>query len=615
MQGNECMKCVIMAGGRGTRIASIAKDIPKPMVKVCGKPVLEHEIESLREQGITEILITVSYLGDKIIDYFGDGSAYGVDIKYFCEKTPMGNAGALFVPEVREWLNDDFLLINADSIFCVDINRFISFHKTKGGLATIFSHPNSHPYDSGLIIADSDGKVEKWLTKEDSRPHFYENRVNAGIHILNCEVLDALQATVMTERVDLDRQILRPLAGTGKLFCYDSSEYVSDMGTPDRYEKVCRDFEKGIVKEKCLLNKQKAIFIDRDGTINKYVGFLKNINEFELLPDAAKAIKLINNSGYLAIVTTNQPVVARGDVTTDELKFIHNKMETLLGEEGSYVNAVYYCPHHPDSGYEGEIKELKIVCACRKPKPGMLISAAKDWNIDLSLSWIVGDGKNDIFAGKSAGCRTAFIGEERYGQDITGNTLYDCVKQILDESENGDIYEKMPDVVITNQKEEAAGRFHIKIKKFTKADKEYPYSFVDFKPGVVVLTLVDGMVYAINQYRPTIEKWVLELPAGAIEKGETPEQAVEREVLEETGCIVKELIPLGDTFASIGCTNERVYLYAAFCEIKEIAKYEDSEMIKPKIMTMDDFHNEVKKGNLKCATNELAWKRYLELYL
>ena len=433
------MKTIIMAGGKGTRISSVASDIPKPMIKIEGKPVLEREIECLRDQGFSDLIITVSHLAEHIIDYFGDGSVFGVNIEYFVETTPLGNAGALF--KLRDKLDGDFLLLNADSVFDIDFNRFVKYHKEKGGLATLFTHPNSHPYDSGVLIADSDGVVETWLTKEDVRPQWYRNRVNAGLHVINPAVLDMVDVDaekIGTEdengkiiKIDLDRQILKPLCETGKMFCYDSPEYVKDMGTPDRYEAVCADYREGRVQAKNLKNKQKAVFLDRDGTINKYVGFLRDIDEFELLPGVADAIKAINASGYLAIAVTNQPVIARGEVTYEELQEIHNKMETLLGQQGAYLDAIYFCPHHPHKGYEGEVAELKFECECRKPKPGMILKATKDFNVDLNQSWMIGDGGNDIKAGKSAGCKTALIGEEDFGQDITGQNLSEIVGKIL----------------------------------------------------------------------------------------------------------------------------------------------------------------------------------------
>ena len=438
------MKTVIMAGGKGTRISELFPDIPKPLIPIKAadgteKPVLEWEIESLRDQGFTEIMLTVSYMADKIMDHFGDGSKFGVKIEYFVEETPLGNAGALF--KLRDWLGEeDFLLLNADAVFDVDFNRMVDYHRSHDAIVTLFTHPNSHPYDSGLIIADENHFVNAWLAKEDDRPIYYKNRVNAGLHVINPKALDMSgieTATVGTEvngkivKVDLDRQILKPLCGTGKMVAYDSPEYVKDMGTPERYHSVSRDFQNGVVKAKNLSHPQKAIFLDRDGTINKYVGFLRDINEFELIDGVAEAIKRINESGYLCIVVTNQPVIARGEVKVDELDLIHNKMETLLGKQGAYIDGLYYCPHHPHKGYEGEIPELKFDCDCRKPKPGMLIQAAKDFNIDLGLSWMIGDGENDVKAGINAGCHTALIGTDSFGQEKTAESLLIIIEEIL----------------------------------------------------------------------------------------------------------------------------------------------------------------------------------------
>lgn len=438
------MKTVIMAGGKGTRIAELFPDIPKPLIPMkdksgISKPVLEWEIESLASQGFKDITITVSHMYEQIKNYFGDGDKWGVKINYFYEEIPLGNAGALFL--LRSELGDEpFLLLNADSVFDVDFNRMVKWHNSHNALVTLFAHPNSHPYDSGLLVTDEKNSVTEWLTKEDSRPEFYKNRVNAGIHVVDPAVIDMCgvdpellgkEINGKIYKADLDRQILKPLCGTGKMFAYDSPEYVKDMGTPDRYEQVCKDFSEGIVASKNLSCPQKAVFLDRDGTINVYKGFLRDINEFELIDGVVDAIRKINNSGYLCVVVTNQPVIARGEVTVDQLSQIHNKLETLLGAEGAYIDRLYYCPHHPDKGFDGEIPELKIECECRKPKPGMLIAASKDLNIDLGSSWMIGDGKNDVLAGKNAGCKTILIGKEDYGQDYSANRLDEAVDFIF----------------------------------------------------------------------------------------------------------------------------------------------------------------------------------------
>lgn len=418
------MKTVIMAGGKGTRIASVNSEVPKPMIPILGKPILEYQIDCLRRQGYDDIILVVGHLGHVVKDYFGDGSAFGVRIEYVTETEPLGTAGALFL--LKDKLGEDFLLLCGDIIFDIDLSRFYACHKAHGGVATLFTHPNSHPYDSGIIMADGEGRVTNWLHKEDERL-WYRNRVNAGLHFLSRRVFEQGLFQEL-KKVDLDREVLKPLIPTGQLFVYDSPEYVKDMGTPDRFYAVTEDIRSGKVRQKNLKNKQKCVFLDRDGTLNKYVGFLRDIDQLELLPGAAEAVRRINASGYLAIVVTNQPVIARGEVTVPQLREIHNKLETLLGREGAYLDAIYYCPHHPHKGYEGEVPELKFDCDCRKPKPGMLLKAAEDFHIDLSASYMVGDGDNDVQCGLNAGCTPVKIGQAAEGC-LHYDSLLDFVNQ------------------------------------------------------------------------------------------------------------------------------------------------------------------------------------------
>lgn len=410
------METVIMAGGKGTRISSIASDIPKPMILLCGKPILEYQLECLKLQGFSEIVLIIGHLGRTIKDYFRDGQDFGVKITYIEEGTPLGTAGSLYY--LKDVIREDFLLINGDIIFDVDIIRFVNYHREHNAGVTLFTHPNNHPYDSGIIITENNGRITGWLHKEDKR-QYYKNRVNAGIHILSHEVFDLFKEL---RKIDLDRDILKPMISSGRLYAYDSPEYVKDMGTPERYQAVIKDIENNRVKSKNLLNKQKAIFLDRDGTINKYKGFITSPEELELIDGVAEAISIMNEKGYLVIVITNQPVIARGECTLDTLQEIHNKMETLLGEKGAYIDSIFYCPHHPDKGFKGERAEYKKICECRKPKPGMILEAAKRFNVNLSNSYMVGDSISDIEAGKAAGCKVVYLNSE-YTNEISGDII------------------------------------------------------------------------------------------------------------------------------------------------------------------------------------------------
>ena len=204
-------------------------------------------------------------------------------------------------------------------------------------------------------------------------------------------------------------------------------------------KKVEEDYRRGICEKRNLKNKQKCIFLDRDGTINKHIGFLHSVEQMQLEKKVAEAISKINESEYLAIVVTNQPVIARGECTTEELENINNRMYTLLGNQGAYLDDLYYCPHHPDSGFDGEIKELKFDCNCRKPKTGMIQQAAKDHNIDVENSWIIGDTTIDIQTGINAGLNTALVLTGEAGRDkkynviadLCANDLKQCVEEII----------------------------------------------------------------------------------------------------------------------------------------------------------------------------------------
>jgi len=419
------MKVVIMAGGKGTRIAAIAADIPKPMIPVCGKPILEHQIDCLKKNGLTDILIGVGHLGQHIKDYFGDGSRFGCSISYYTETEPLGTAGVLYK---LENLPEDFILLNGDVIFDIDFSRMITFHKEKKSWATLAVHPNNHPFDSALITTNIDNQITGWLNKEDERT-YYKNMVNAGVHILSADFLKNCPQT--KEKIDLDRDMLKPSIQSGKIFAYSTPEYIKDMGTPERYAQVSSDIEKGIVRQKNLSIRQKCVFLDRDGTINTFNDFITRPEQFELIEGAADAIKKINGLGYLAIVITNQPVIARGEADFETLDLIHMKMETELGKQGAYIDDLFFCPHHPDRGFEGERPEYKIDCSCRKPKPGLILQAAEKYNIDLAQSYMVGDDIRDVRSGINAGCIPIFLTNDKPIEDIKNfSSLYDFAVQL-----------------------------------------------------------------------------------------------------------------------------------------------------------------------------------------
>jgi histidinol-phosphate phosphatase family protein len=395
-----------MAGGKGTRLYEITNDeIPKPMVLICGKPILEWQIESLKAGGITEIMIITGHLGEVIHNFFGSGERFGVNISYYNEETPLGSAGAL--THIGDFLTEnDFLLVFGDTIFDIDISRMIAFHREKACLATLFVHPNSHPHDSDLVKLDGDSRVTAFDSKESARDYWYGNLVNAGFYILSKEITKDIPKI---GKSDLEKDVLLKQIPAGNICGYYSTEYIKDVGTVKRIKQTEDDLRSGVVAAKNLSKKQKCVFLDRDGTINRYCGLIYKAEDMELWDNAADAVAHINRSAFLAVVVTNQPVVARGLCGIADLEEIHNKMKTLLGRQGAYVDDIFYCPHHPDKGYPEENPAYKIPCECRKPNIGMITAAAERWNIDVRHSWMVGDSARDIKTAKNAGLRSILV--------------------------------------------------------------------------------------------------------------------------------------------------------------------------------------------------------------
>lgn len=429
---------VILAGGAGSRLKSVSKDVPKCLVEIADKPILEWQLENFKGSEIDEVLIITN---EKFRSYFSYLEDEAIARKYnlkkievYYEQVALGTGGALALLKDRDY--EDFFLVFGDIMFSLDINRFYHFHKSKGANLTALAHPNDHPYDSDLLLVDDNDRVTSILSKKLPKPIPYPNLTNAGLYFVSSKFLRHIESGI---KLDFEKDIVANHLDDN-VYAYSTSEYVKDCGTPDRFEAVTNDIKSGIIYAKNLLNKQSCIFLDRDGTINVFGDFVTSMDKLKVFDDAPEAIKMINTSKYLAVVITNQPVIARGETSIEELNRIHMKLEDELGEKGAYLNGLYYCPHHPDKGFVGERPEYKINCDCRKPKIGLLLKAQERFNIDFSKSWFIGDTLQDVQTGINAGCRTILLtcGDQRVNlrykdakPDYVCNSLLEAVKLIL----------------------------------------------------------------------------------------------------------------------------------------------------------------------------------------
>jgi histidinol-phosphate phosphatase family protein len=384
------------------------------MVPVLGTPLLEYQIALCRRHDFRRILLLVHHAHEPIRAHFGDGSAYGVSLEYALETHPRGTAGALY--DALPLLRDRFVVLYGDTYLDVDLRRMWEAHASHGADATLFVHPNDHPHDSDIVELDE----RRFVTALHPYPHpdgsDLDNLASAALFIMERRALDGMVPAGSPS--DLTRHACAAMLAAGRrLYGYVSPEYIKDAGTPERLDRLEHDISAGVAERLSGRALRSAVFLDRDGTLNREVDYLSAPEQVELLDDAADAVRQINQTGHLAVVITNQPVVARGQVTPEQLARIHRRLDGLLARHGAYLDATYFCPHHPDGGFPGEVRELKIQCDCRKPRTGLIDASCRDLGIDRATSWMVGDTTSDIEAGRRAGLRTILVRTGYAGQD------------------------------------------------------------------------------------------------------------------------------------------------------------------------------------------------------
>jgi histidinol-phosphate phosphatase family protein len=408
------MFAVILAGGKGTRLAERSHGLPKPLVAVNGRPLLEYQLELLARHGVEGVTVLCGYGADAIRSFCGDGARWGLRLRCVDEARPLGTAGAV-ISSLQE-LPEKFLVLYGDTMVNVDLARFYAAHEEACAAATLFVHPNDHPNDSDLVETDRAGNIIAFHPYPHPPDAYLPNQVNAALYVLNAKALQGIDIT--DGPLDFGKHVFPEMLRRGeRLHVYRSPEYIKDAGTPERLDKVSEHVRMGVVQRSSLEIPRPAIFLDRDGTLNEEVSYISSPEKLKLIPGATEAIKLLRAQEYRIVVVTNQPVLARGECSFEQLAHIHNHMEMQLGREGAYVDGIYFCPHHPDRGFEGEVPELKIQCACRKPGIALIEEAARDLNLDLSRSWLIGDMTADLETARRAGVKSILVETGYAGKD------------------------------------------------------------------------------------------------------------------------------------------------------------------------------------------------------
>ncbi len=410
-------KIVIVAGGLATRMKPITEEIPKCLVDIHGKPLIQHQIEFFKEHGYNDFIFCVAHLANKVKEYFEDGSKFGINIKYSEEqKELLGTAGSVKLIENIIGEDENFIVYYGDNLTCMDFERYTKFHIEHDSIATICIRPLKQGYKSSSVITlDENNKIKVFLEKpsieEINKYEDQQKYINSGIYVFNKKIFEYIPSN---QKYDFAKEVFPKLIQNNNnsnnndqnnMYGYPTNEYFREIGRIEKYNSFLNE-SKG---KKNIFMKNKAIFLDRDGVINKNFNDMKTPEQFEIISGVPQAIKKINDAGYLAIIVTNQPTISKGIISFEDINKIHDKMNKELAEQGAHIDAIYICPHHPDSGFEGEIKHLKFNCDCRKPKPGLLLNAIAENNIDIQQSWMIGDSNSDIVAGKNAGVKTIYV--------------------------------------------------------------------------------------------------------------------------------------------------------------------------------------------------------------
>lgn len=377
-------QAVILAGGRGTRLAPLTDTLPKPMIAFHGRPFLEYLIEMLREQGFERVLLLLGYLPDVIRDHFGDGRRWGLDVDYVV--SPVEDETGLRVKRALPRLDPVFVLMYCDNYWPMPFRRMWDRFAAAAADAMVTIYDNADGATRDNVRVDEDGFVAAY---DKSRRSPGLAGVDIGFLVMRRALVEAFPDGNLSFEATLYPKLI-------------AARRLAAFVTPHRYYSVGDHARLPVTG--AFLARRPTVIVDRDGVLNRRMPkaeYVRSWADWAWLPGAKDALKRLAQAGYRVIVVTNQAGIARGAMTEDDLADIHARMRRDAEAAGGRIDAVYHCPHGWDDG-----------CTCRKPKPGMLFEAQRQFHLDLSRTLFVGDDERDGQAADAAGCPFARVDDE-----------------------------------------------------------------------------------------------------------------------------------------------------------------------------------------------------------
>jgi histidinol-phosphate phosphatase family protein len=396
-------QAVILAGGRGTRMQPITLDRPKPMVPILGRPFLEYQIEQLREQEFDRVLLLLGYLPEVVQDYFGDGRKWGMKIEY--SVTEPDDLTCSRVNNARNLIDPCFLLLYCDNYWPMQMSRMWKRFQdaAKPGLITVYRNRDGHSRDSVVLDEQDDVVVFDRLRTTPGLQ---------GVEISYAILTDLALELLPDEDMLFEEAIYTQLAAQNRLAAYVSDHRYYSVGSLDR-----------IPTTETFFRRKQTVILDRDGVLNKKpprAHYVKSWDEWEWLPGSLQALRLFHEAGYRVVIVSNQAGINRGEMSIADLDRIHARMKAEVEQAGGHIEAIYFCPHDWDEG-----------CECRKPRPGMLFQAQREYHLDLSRTLFVGDDERDAMAADAAECQFAMVTPSSSLLDIARGLAQSAAQQIM----------------------------------------------------------------------------------------------------------------------------------------------------------------------------------------
>jgi histidinol-phosphate phosphatase family protein len=393
------LKALLLAGGLGTRLRPLTDTVPKCLVPIAGRPLLDVWVDCLVEAGAVEARINTHALADVVRAYIEQVNADGrLRLVESHEPTLLGSAGTVTANANLADGADEVVIIYADNLSDIDLRPLIAFHRQHSDPLTMVLFRAPNPRACGIAELDAEGRIVSFVEKPE-RPT--SDLANAGLYVVDAAAYREIAAM---GAVDLGFDVLPKFVGRMSGWVWGG--YYLDIGTHEALERACREVTSTFRNQpgNGRGSLRPAVFLDRDGTLIEHVPYLSDPALVRLLPGAAHALRHFRRAGFACVLVTNQSAIGRGMLTEERLDEIHTEMNRQLAARGATIDAIYYCPEAPNSDDRTVVENLD-----RKPGPGMLRRAAADLKLDLEASWMVGDLISDVLAGQNAGCRSILL--------------------------------------------------------------------------------------------------------------------------------------------------------------------------------------------------------------